>query len=80
MKVMSRQEPSSSSLTVDPTRVPNCLRSTVGRAAAVDARRATAEVNFILMMGVIESIDESGWVSLTWKNEGVRSECYNDLC
>ena len=47
MKVMSRQAPFESSLTVDPTLEPSCLGSTVGRAAAEPARRAMAAVNFM---------------------------------
>jgi hypothetical protein len=48
MNVMGRQLPLVSSLTVEPTRVPNCLRSTAaGRAAAVPARKAMAAVNFM---------------------------------
>lgn len=54
MKVTSRHSPFSSSLTVEPTRPPSCLRSTAGRAAAVEARRATAVVNFMLMFEVGE--------------------------
>lgn len=55
MKVMARQLPLESSFTVEPTRVPNCLRSTVGRAVAVAARAAIAEaaVNFIFAVWML---------------------------
>ena len=54
MNVMGRQLPLVSSLTVEPTRVPNCLRSTAaGRAAAEPARRATAAVNFMFAVGLL---------------------------
>lgn len=52
MKVTARQLPSSSSLIVEPTRLPNCLFSMAGRAAAVPASRATAEANFIVAVGL----------------------------
>lgn len=55
MKVMARQLPLESSFTVEPTRVPNCLRSTVGRAVAVAARAAMAEaaVNFMFAVWML---------------------------
>lgn len=57
MKVTARQAPLWSSLMVEPTLLPNCLRSiSVGRAAAVPASRAMAAVNFMFAI----------WLLLDW--------------
>lgn len=78
MKVISRQSPFSSSLTVDPTRPPSCLGSTAGRAAAVEARRAMAVVNFMLIEDV-RLICEGFLEERKWWSSG--SDCVmNESC